>query len=72
MIFSISEIWSLLQICYRQLWYLTGDMIAMALVATWLPDSEREELAKAIHSVAKPEKPRMGKPNFHSINGNQF
>lgn len=46
---------------------LTPDLSPMALVDSELPSSEREELAKRIHSFPKPEKPRAGKLDFPLI-----
>ena len=56
-----------METCFRQLWYLTGDSVAMALVDTGLAAGEREDLAKAIHGAPKPEKPRQGKPVFPDL-----
>lgn len=63
----MSHVWNVLQTCYRQLWYLSGDLVTMALVDTGLSSSKREELAKAIHAMPKPEKPRNGKPEFPEL-----
>ena len=60
----ISKVWHVLQACYRQLWYCTGDIVVMALVDPELGPEEKEKLAKAIHETPKPEKPRQGKPVF--------
>ena len=60
----ISKVWHVLQACYRQLWYCTGDTVVMALVDPELGLEEKEKLAKAIHETPKPEKPRQGKPVF--------
>ena len=54
----------MLQACYRQLWYCTGDTVVMALVDPELGLEEKEKLARAIHETPKPEKPRQGKPVF--------
>ena len=65
--FRISKVWHVLQTCYRQLWYCTGDTVPMALVDSELGVEEKEKLAKAIYRAPKPERPRQGKPVFPDI-----
>ena len=45
------------------MWYLTGQLIPLALCDTELSDSEREELAQAILSQPR-EEVKPGKPKF--------
>ena len=61
------HVYKVLQTCYRQLWYLSGDLVTMALVDTGLTSIQREELAKAIHAIPKPDEPRKGKPKFPNL-----
>ena len=58
--------WKVLEAFYRQLWYLTGEMIPLALVCSSLPTSEREALARALHGITRGI-PRVGKPIFPTI-----
>ena len=58
--------WKVLEAFYRQLWYLTGEMIPLALLCSSLPTSEREDLARALHGITR-GMPRVGKPLFPTI-----
>ena len=58
--------WKVLEAFYRQLWYLTGEMIPLALLCPSLPTSEREALARALHGITR-GMPRVGKPLFPTI-----
>ena len=65
--YRLSQIWPLLQSCYRQLWYLTGQMILLALVDKDLSKEEREEIAWVLHQSLRKEKSKYGKPVFPVI-----
>ena len=47
----------------NHLWYLTGQMIPLALCDSGLSNNEREELGKAILSQPQ-EEVKPGKPKF--------
>ena len=65
--YSLSVVFPLLQACYRQLWYLTGELVVFALVDDGLPVEEREALAKAIHGTSREGNRTLGKPVFPTI-----
>ena len=60
--YRLSQIWPLLQAFYRQLWYLTGELVVMALVDEGLNIEERETMAKTLHATSRIKKTKMGKP----------
>ena len=66
--YGVSQVWKVLQAFYRQLWYLTGELIPLALLAQGVHSSELEALGRALHSVCRAHvRPRLGKPTFPTI-----
>ena len=65
--YNISVVWEVMRTWYRQAWYLTGQLITLALADKGLPASEREMLARALH-VAPRDQLNLGKPVFPTIN----
>ena len=66
--YSLSRIWKVLQAFYRQLWYLTGELIPLALLAQGVPSSELEALVRTITKVCRSgASPCLGKPTFPNI-----
>ena len=57
---------SLLQSCYRHLWYLTPQTIVLALADPYLAGHQKEEMARKLHSLERLEVSR-GKPVFPYI-----
>ena len=53
--------------CYLQFWYLTGELVVMALVDDKLEKGEREGLAKALHGTRRIRVTKAGKPVFPVI-----
>ena len=64
--YKLSQIWKVCEAFYRQLWYLTGEMIPLALLSHSLPVSELEALARALHKCSRAD-PKIGKPVFPTI-----
>ena len=64
--YKISQVWKVCDTFYRQLWYLTGELIPLALASKTLPAEELEALAKALHQAER-EPPSIGKPHFPTI-----
>ena len=58
-----SVAFGVLQSCYRHLWYLTPQLIVLALTDKGLSESVREDLAKALHSCER-RQISPGKPVF--------
>ena len=48
---------------YRHLWYLTPQLVVLALTDTGLEDRTREEMARALHSQER-KLIKTGKPTF--------
>ena len=44
---------AVLQSCYRHMWYLTPQMIPIALADKKLEDTSKEQIAKALHSLTR-------------------
>ena len=42
--------YAVLSSTYRHLWYLTPQLVTLALTDTGLEDSSREEMARALHT----------------------
>ena len=58
----------MLQSCYRQFWYLTGELVIMALVDSEVDREEKESLARVLHGTPRrTEKTGSGKPVFPVI-----
>lgn len=64
--YPISKVWKVLETWYRQRWYLTGEMIPLALMARGVPAGELEALAMGLHRVTRGV-PRLGKPIFPEV-----
>ena len=62
----MSLVWKLCQAFYRQLWYLTGELIPLALLCRDLCATELEALARALHSCTRAA-PKIGKPVFPTV-----
>ena len=54
---------TVLESAYRHLWYLTAQLIPLALTDTGLEDSSREAMARALHGQTRGEI-KTGKPIF--------
>lgn len=54
------------QAFYRQLWYLTGELIPLALLSRSVSTSELEALARALHGGTRAG-PKIGKPVFPTV-----
>ena len=57
---------SIMQSCYRHLWYLVPQTVVFALADPGLADSQKERMAKKLHSQERKMIER-GKPNFPDI-----
>ena len=55
--------WKLLQSCSRHRWYLTPQLITLALTDKGLEEESKEKMATVLHSMAR-EEIRTGKPTF--------
>ena len=55
--------WKTLKSIRGHLWYLTGQMVTLALADPGLGIEEKEELAKAIHTMPRVEI-KTGRPAF--------
>ena len=56
----------MLQGCYRQMWYLTGELIPFTLIDLKVSEEERQEVARALHAM--PRGPtNLGKPVFPCV-----
>ena len=55
--------YAVLSSTYRHLWYLTPQLVTLALTDTGLEDSSREEVARALHTQER-GKVETGKPTF--------
>ena len=56
-----------LQSCYRHLWYLTPQLVIFALCDKDTDIGEKEEMAKKLFSIPRPEKINLGKPTFPQV-----
>ena len=56
-------VFSVMQSCYRHLWYLVPQTVVFSLVDSGLQDNQREEMAKKLHSMERREI-KLGKPEF--------
>ena len=56
----------MLQSTYRHLWYITPQLITLALADPKLDDDSKEQIARALFSC-QPEKIASGKPVFPSM-----
>ena len=54
---------AVLQSTYRHLWYITPQLITLALADRELDDTSKEQMAKALYTI-KPKKISTGKPSF--------
>ena len=59
-------VWTVLESCNRHLWYLSPQLIVLALCDEGLEDYQREDLALALHSQDRKEI-ESGKPEFPVI-----
>ena len=57
---------SIMQSCYRHLWYLVPQTVVFALVDPGLSDNQKEKMAKKLHSLER-NKIQKGKPEFPVI-----
>ena len=57
---------TVLQSIKNHLWYLTPQLVVLSLADTRLPDEEREEMARTLHSTARVSID-IGKPAFPEI-----
>ena len=55
--------YAVLSSTYRHLWYLTPQLVTLALTDTVLEDSSREEMARALHTQER-GKVDTGQPTF--------
>ena len=53
-----------LQSCYRHLWYLTPRLVVFALGDMDADICEKEQMARKLFSIPRPEKIMPGKPKF--------
>ena len=58
--------YSIMQSCYRHLWYLVPQTVVFALADPGLPDNQKENMAKKLHSLERSTVP-LGKPQFPVI-----
>ena len=57
---------SLLQGCFRHLWYLTPQTIVFAMADSYLSDNQREGMARKLHGLER-KKVKGGRPPFPFI-----
>ena len=57
---------SIMQSCYRHLWYLVPQTVVFALADPGLPDNQKENMAKKLHSLER-SAISLGKPHFPLI-----
>ena len=57
---------SIMQSCYRHLWYLVPQTVVFALADPGLADIQKENMAKKLHSLERTTIP-LGKPHFPVI-----
>ena len=57
---------SIMQSCYRHLWYLVPQTVVFALADPGLPDYQKERMAKKLHSLERTNI-QKGKPEFPVI-----
>ena len=58
--------YSIIQSCYRHLWYLVPQTVVFALADPGLPDNQKENIAKKLDSLERSTVP-LGKPQFPVI-----
>ena len=65
--YKMSRVWDVMRTWYRQMWYLTGQLVPLAPADKELSSSEREGLARVLHATVR-DQLRVGKPVFPVVN----
>ena len=66
--YKASQIFKVLETFYRQMWYLTGELIPLALLSREVDNVELMNLARALHKIQETkDEVKLGKPTFPII-----
>ena len=69
--YRMSKVWKVLEAFYHQLWYVTGELIPLALLSQGVDSRELMDLARALHEIqGTGELAKVGKPTFPTVTVN--